>query len=756
MAQQPGLVARLTALAQKYLNGGTGGGGPVQAYQPTGQPYIPSHVVAPADGSRYGSTQASLEMLRQAEEFAVACKRLAEAVSAATWQVLDTADQPVRKNHPAVQLIQHPNGLMDWSFFAESMVFNLLPTGNAYAVLQRSMAGNVLSMWPLRADRTRPIRGNDPMSPVQGYEHYAEDGTRYVFAPEDVLHIKQANPFSPYTGLGASQLIPTTMGMDRDSLTFNQKFFSQGGRLSTIIEVEKKMDPGAWKDMQAKLAEAYMGTQNAHRILVLDDNAKMNTNAANASPKEADFIQTRKDISRTTGALLGVPPIYMGHMADANLANSYVQDKIFFQQGVRPLMVKLAEALTQVVASYGQLRFDFKAAEVRDPATSSAQATAGFNTGALSPNDARELLGLDRIKGDPDMDKRFVPVSAVPLADAAAPLDMAPEAGLPKPAAVAPAAGSPQAAPQAAAGGLQAVPELKVAPSAAEDQAVARAWGRKAAEADKVPNKGTATQRRVLRYAIQQRPRTERRYKKAVRRWLLAVGEQAAQAVEAQAKTWNGRAFGRTALLEAVAKALEPSPTDLQAGVMPVVEAELLAYYADLSGLFGLDGGSFQPGAGSFAAATTQLATRVTRVSQAVQADIDAIIRKGMELGLSPYEIANGTADGSFDGIRGTFEEFSQERAQLIARTETCALQDQAAIAAYKDMGVQTLDVLGCEDFEVMPGQVYGCNSKGIPVAVASGVEFHPNHRGALVPGEAEPLAPKALAALARPFHVER
>ena len=40
----------------------------------------------------------------------------------------------------------------------------------------------------------------------------------------------------------------------------------------------------------------------------------------------------------------------------------------------------------------------------------------------------------------------------------------------------------------------------------------------------------------------------------------------------------------------------------------------------------------------------------------------------------------------------------------------------------------------GCEDDVVMEGQEYGCNSQNVPIEEAYSIEFHPNHKGAIVP----------------------
>jgi hypothetical protein len=78
----------------------------------------------------------------------------------------------------------------------------------------------------------------------------------------------------------------------------------------------------------------------------------------------------------------------------------------------------------------------------------------------------------------------------------------------------------------------------------------------------------------------------------------------------------------------------------------------------------------------------------------------------------------------------------SQWRANLIARTETADAYQQGALNSYEQIGTESVDIIGCEDNGIMPGELYGCNSKGIPILAAYDVRFHPNHKGAPVPAE--------------------
>jgi hypothetical protein len=76
----------------------------------------------------------------------------------------------------------------------------------------------------------------------------------------------------------------------------------------------------------------------------------------------------------------------------------------------------------------------------------------------------------------------------------------------------------------------------------------------------------------------------------------------------------------------------------------------------------------------------TEAVTRVVRIDATTQAALRVMIARGQELGLSSWEISNGTADGSYPGIQGLFAETWKSRPVTVARTE---MQHAALRSAY-------------------------------------------------------------------------
>lgn len=132
-------------------------------------------------------------------------------------------------------------------------------------------------------------------------------------------------------------------------------------------------------------------------------------------------------------------------------------------------------------------------------------------------------------------------------------------------------------------------------------------------------------------------------------------------------------------------------------------------------------------------------------IRETLRSEIANQIKIATKEGLSTKQLASGGEFEIFNdagevektvqlkGIQGVFKEQDDYGAERIARTESMRAYDQGSLLSYEEAGIQFMDVIGCEDDEIMPGQKYGCNSVNIPIDEAFDIEFHPNHSGLLL-----------------------
>jgi len=86
--------------------------------------------------------------------------------------------------------------------------------------------------------------------------------------------------------------------------------------------------------------------------------------------------------------------------------------------------------------------------------------------------------------------------------------------------------------------------------------------------------------------------------------------------------------------------------------------------------------------------AVMEAGARAVLVDATTQKLIAERIAQGKLLGLSPWEIANGTRDGTFKGIEGLFAETWAGRPEMVARTELQKATLDATVDRFRASGV--------------------------------------------------------------------
>lgn len=81
-------------------------------------------------------------------------------------------------------------------------------------------------------------------------------------------------------------------------------------------------------------------------------------------------------------------------------------------------------------------------------------------------------------------------------------------------------------------------------------------------------------------------------------------------------------------------------------------------------------------------------AEQVVRIDDTTKAAVQEMLQRGQELGLSNWEIANGSAKDGYPGIEGLFTETWRSRAATVARNELLEAQHNAALDRYRASGL--------------------------------------------------------------------
>lgn len=666
-----------------------------------------------------------LNGLLQSEWSAISVSKIAEAVMYHDFAIKQLADdEPVTdKLAPVMRLFRNPNPDQTWPEFVELLTWYLLPLGNAFVWLRPSLGMNrePMQMWLLRPDRIEIVP--DPVFRVKEYRLHNDDGSVTTYQRDEVLQIRLPNPLDSRWGLGKMEIAERVYRTDIAAAEYAWKYFENGADPGSVLQTEQKLKPEVREFLQEQWDQRHRGFNRAHNLSILEQGLTWQAGAS-ATPKESSFLETRKSLREAITTLFGLPPIKAGFLEGSTRATAFIQNRIWQRDTIAPYLKRLNAAFSKVVVRFGPLYFEYEELIQEDNVEDATIAQIYFNLGALSPNEVRTIYaGLPEVEGNPAMNVQYLPVSALPVGDAPPPVTFAVDPSKP---------GAPQ----------PATPALELALAGDRRDAPITHPTRQP--------RGTPVQRRVLRAYRQNQLHRGRVMRRRIANFFRTQGEIVANRVLAGkaavllSSAKAAYAFGdRLAALDMIRKGIEDIFDPVQdAKAWSTLSNRMFSEglqedFTTTVRLFKMDPDEltpFDPKSPRFLRSMNLLETAGSKVTEVTEAAIQDVLQDGIEQGFSPSVIANGTPDGSFPGIKGTFENMAQNRAQLIARTESARVLDQANIAVYKDLGVTMCDVIGCEDNVIMPGEKVGCNSQNVPIAVAENAKFHPNHKGAIVP----------------------
>ena len=301
----------------------------------------------------------------------------------------------------------------------------------------RAPAGMVLTpvkeVWPLNPSR---VTINPGPQGVVGYT-YAVGQKSHRFLPDDVLHLRYADPNNDFYGI--SPLRPAAKLIVSDGLqeSADQALLRNGARLSGIVTMDKDAGVSQVKAAVEQWKAAYSGADNAGKTAFLAGGKAYQQ--IGLSPAEMQSVERRRWNKAQLMQALGVYPVIYGldpGDTSATRENATVQRKLYFEHTILVRADLIASAITELLlprigmAGLEGVRcaFDFSESPLlRELLAAEAVSYAPLiSTGAVLPNDVRSLLSGQRPKFAPTPygDTFFGSLAMVPVGHATEVVDV--------------------------------------------------------------------------------------------------------------------------------------------------------------------------------------------------------------------------------------------------------------------------------------------------------------------------------------------
>jgi phage portal protein BeeE len=358
----------------------------------------------------------------------------------------------IAHEHRYWDLLTHePNPEMSSFTLRKTVQAHRMLWGNGYIELQRDRNGRIIAMWPRNPARIRPHRAeksirvvtSDGISSIvdpgklvyittEGMETESMDpenptpdpqgphGDRYIL-PEDILHIPGL-ALDGRIGQSVIQMARNAIGLALATEKFGSKFFGNGALPMGIFKMPGTLSPEDYETFKREVQEAW-GGENANRPMVLEGGEDYKQTSTD--PDKAQAIQTREHQVVEICRVFNVPPHMAGVTEKTSRANTEQIGQEFVTFSLSPDLKAWEQEIDRkafprptVGRSAGQ-KFGvfFDTRPLTMPAANDLRQfiQAMVQWGVFEPNDARELLRMNPLEGDPS-DSTWMQINMAPTA----------------------------------------------------------------------------------------------------------------------------------------------------------------------------------------------------------------------------------------------------------------------------------------------------------------------------------------------------
>lgn len=356
---------------------------------------------------------------------------IAKTASRIDWILYDRKGDELEAS-PLLDLLHRPNEDESGIRFTEKVFTFLLLAGNSYiAKLQgggRDLEGRSFPpkfLYTLRPDRTTVIPGTWD-NRVAGYK-YDAGATPIDFTADSVKHLMEVHPLHDWYGLSRLEVAAKQVDISNEAAAWNKSILQNSVIPAGVLNFKSGLTEEQRKELRKQIEYRSAGSANAGKFLMTEGEGTWTQMGMTA--KDIDFLNGQKFTMRQICAIFGIPSELLGDSENKTYSNYQEARRALYEETVLPLMdIYVDELNAWLVPLYGpglELDYDKDAIEALQEERARKYAYLAQATW-LTINDKRKATGYEELTSG---DVLLVPISEIPLEQAAEPAEPAGEGG---------------------------------------------------------------------------------------------------------------------------------------------------------------------------------------------------------------------------------------------------------------------------------------------------------------------------------------
>jgi HK97 family phage portal protein len=288
------------------------------------------------------------------------------------------------------------------------VMVSLLLDGNAYVLVTRNDAGQVVALTALDPTKVEPRR-----NPARQIEYVFDQ--RMVLSSDEVMHITELRRPGQLKGVSRVDYLKESLGLARALEEFSSRFFGSGSVTDIVIEAPGNLTREQARDLADGWEEHHRGLRRAHRPGVLGGGAKVTK--IGVDPEDSQLLASRQFAVEDICRMFRVPPHMLGVTTPGSMSYASVEQNAiqWVRFSVTPIVARLEAAYSTLLPSAQFVKFNLDSLLRGDTQTRFSAYSTGLQSGFMSVNDVRRLEDMEPVDGG---DMVRVPLANVNLSAA--------------------------------------------------------------------------------------------------------------------------------------------------------------------------------------------------------------------------------------------------------------------------------------------------------------------------------------------------
>lgn len=315
-------------------------------------------------------------------------------------------------DHPLYSVLHDaPNGNMTAFEGRETLIANLLISGNAYALLDWNARGQVAAMYPVDPGRVSVER----LESGRLRYRVAERSGVKIYTQDEMLHLRYRLDRNGIMGLSPIQMARETLNLALTQQDVAAGLASKGNRPSGALIFPQVLNIPQKDAVLASLANKVNANSATSNVMVLDGGVDWKSFSMTA--KDAEFLESRKLTNLDICRIWGVPPTVVGILDHGTYSNVEMESRALVVRCLAPMARRIEQAMNVALLPAGSRKSLFVEHDLAGLLRGDMKARyesyrIGREWGWLSPNEIRGWENLPEIEGG---DEYLSPLNMVPI-----------------------------------------------------------------------------------------------------------------------------------------------------------------------------------------------------------------------------------------------------------------------------------------------------------------------------------------------------